>query len=831
MYQTSSESSSPIQSMSENSNLVNSFIITNGLVSRLSDINGSKNALSLLNNLDKNNKQSPKFSSDETSITQKKPLRRLNNSNCEIQNDLTIMKSIPNLYERFIEVCDSVTKKSCQVFMCKACRCLLKKNTDILLGHLCKQKDIEKFSPFPVVNNQLVFRSKPKNRATPIWDEFEEVVEPSSNLLLGYSRCKRCLEIIKTSDPKSIPSVLRRHVPQCTCGPFPSNLLVTPNSKSASENTTNNNQNNQKNSNHNSVKSTNSNNLGTSANNLSAFIKELSSVAMKNLTNQNNFNLTNLANNLNTLNNCGPVNALNPITILPTTTNLNQNANSINPSNNDKAKIIINSSKINNRLQNEFRLRCIEFCCKELISLDTLNSPSFVRLCQTLMRYGSFNDFRRDPEPQVPDLSQLNSQLYTQYSTLRFRLKNDLQLELCKNAGGALVCDSQDDLCVLATYYVSNDWKLKEIVLSCDSYGNEINYFITNTLNDYHLNEEDKLSKFTFLSRGGQFDGVGVNLTSIAHTIDQIINNTIFYDDTYTDLIDKCRLICNELQIEIKLEPIVENVDWITKYEAMKHVLINVDKYELNSFQMNIDLIKFLVHLLTPFRNASSELRNCSKYPTLNHVLLWYYKIMKSLEENDNHNELNEMEEKDDDEDLLFIKETKRSIREKVEEQFELHSLHKIAVFLWPNFRSLKMLNKDERAKVHEEVRDLLQVRLSKEDLEQERESLSLETKSKKARTDFADWEEDEAPLNDQDEVYRYLNETLSTCDERNLLNWWKSNQSKFPKLSQLAKWVLSIPASVNLIEKFKLQNSPKIDEEILFLHCNFFDKVCKNES
>jgi len=99
-----------------------------------------------------------------------------------------------------------------------------------------------------------------------------------------------------------------------------------------------------------------------------------------------------------------------------------------------------------------------------------------------------------------------------------------------------------------------------------------------------------------------------------------------------------------------------------------------------------------------------------------------------------------------------------------------------------------------------------------------------IESCSKKARTDFSDWEE-ASPLANQDEIERYLNETLPTCDENHVLHWWRDHQSKFPNLAQLARWILSIPASVTLIEKFKLNKSPKLDEELLFLHCNLYDK------
>ena len=132
------------------------------------------------------------------------------------------------------------------------------------------------------------------------------------------------------------------------------------------------------------------------------------------------------------------------------------------------------------------------------------------------------------------------------------------------------------------------------------------------------------------------------------------------------------------------------------------------------------------------------------------------------------------------------------------------------------------MLNKDEIEKIHDEIRQYLETRIIKDELEEKKEYL-LESNSKKARTDFfSDWEESENNEDNEDEINRYLNDkSLPNCDEQNLLNWWKDHQTKFPKLASLAKWILSIPASVNLIEKFKLQNTHKIEPELVFLKCN----------
>jgi hypothetical protein len=116
----------------------------------------------------------------------------------------------------------------------------------------------------------------------------------------------------------------------------------------------------------------------------------------------------------------------------------------------------------------------------------------------------------------LPDINQLHTQMTGLYNQTKQRIKEDLTLALTRNIGGALVCDSENDLCVISAYYINSNWNLVESILSATSRGNDINSFITNTLDDYGLHEDNKLAKFTFVSRGGLFDGVSMCLTSMA---------------------------------------------------------------------------------------------------------------------------------------------------------------------------------------------------------------------------------------------------------------------------------------------------------------------------
>lgn len=187
--------------------------------------------------------------------------------------------------------------------------------------------------------------------------------------------------------------------------------------------------------------------------------------------------------------------------------------------------------------------------------------------------------------------------------------------------------------------------------------------------------------------------------------------------------------------------------------------------------------------------------------PTINQVALQYFKLQKEI-----------LPKEDDNEDLA---DHKKKLQVALEQNFELHMMHKIAVFLWPNFRHLKMFTESEREEVYAEVRRML-------DANHESAVMVEETLDDaiKAQTQYSEWEA--VTEFDQDEVTRYLLDKFNHCNEKTLLTWWREASKRYPKLSHIARSILSIPATVTSIERrHRLHSRPPVDEELLFLHCN----------
>jgi hypothetical protein len=85
-----------------------------------------------------------------------------------------------------------------------------------------------------------------------------------------------------------------------------------------------------------------------------------------------------------------------------------------------------------------------------------------------------------------------------------------------------------------------------------------------------------------------------------------------------------------------------------------------------------------------PFKNASAQLEGTS-YPTINLVMLHKAKLVKHLL-------LYKNNRRDDNILIMFSQFASRSLHA-VQKKFKLDKYHEIALFLWPPYRKLKMVD------------------------------------------------------------------------------------------------------------------------------------------
>lgn len=240
------------------------------------------------------------------------------------------------------------------------------------------------------------------------------------------------------------------------------------------------------------------------------------------------------------------------------------------------------------------------------------------------------------------------------------------------------------------------------------------------------------------------------------------------------------------------------------------------------------DTLGMLVSFLKPFYDAQRELEG-DKYPTLHLALLWVERLRNHCQQNAN--------------DTVQLAAVRQRHAHWLEEKMakSITDLHKAATFLWPKFNQLRMLPADQRINVQQYVKSRLSAAQQPEPKEAEgRGEASQETSASSSatipasatkKTRFDEWENvfGEAE-SEEDEVDSYVRQRPTMTDDQDLLGWWKTNSSVYPKLAQLARQVLCVPASSSsservfseagrTIEERRTRLSPSSVNALLFLH------------
>lgn len=117
------------------------------------------------------------------------------------------------------------------------------------------------------------------------------------------------------------------------------------------------------------------------------------------------------------------------------------------------------------------------------------------------------------------------------------------------------------------------------------------------------------------------------------------------------------------------------------------------DKGQEHRFEgIHVEVLSAVGEFLTPFKHASEDMEG-DRYPTINSVLLWYHRLRRHCEPGCG--------------DPLYMQYIRRRAGDLLDNKMIISPIHKIATFLSPRFKSLKMLSPDESLAVQVEARRL----------------------------------------------------------------------------------------------------------------------------
>lgn len=320
-----------------------------------------------------------------------------------------------------------------------------------------------------------------------------------------------------------------------------------------------------------------------------------------------------------------------------------------------------------------------------------------------------------------------------------------------------------------------------------------------------------------------------------AHRLNTILKNTFEDDDIpliFSKILNNCKNIVRYLKQSGKSNrlksAVVQECDsrWNTKLGMLESVIEQyasiselLTEDQRSKWSFDVDFAQEMVRFLSPFREATKSLEG-DTYPTACKVLLWWENISKHLNEKNFTG--------------LPFKKLIRIAKKYFQSKYPVDMDTKIACFLDPKYRFLKMLTVCERNEVFDEIKRLIEL----EELPQPRLEDDLQPPpAKKSRFSIFEESADDAEHFDEFKLYMQMasySEYLDTKYNKthSVELFWRNNKNKFPKLSKLAKKRLNVPATSapserifssagRVLDSRRTNLKPQLLDDLLFLKEN----------
>ncbi|RXN15697.1 macrophage mannose receptor 1-like protein [Labeo rohita] len=480
--------------------------------------------------------------------------------------------------------------------------------------------------------------------------------------------------------------------------------------------------------------------------------------------------------------------------------------------------------KIPLQVKSKFVDYCVDFCCTDLRPFDIVSGEGFTKVAQGLInigaRYGSV-----DANGVLPHRQTVCDRAKKQAMVEKEALSEVLKSAVHDNGGVAITTDMWTDdfnrrsYTVLTCHYITEDWKLASRVM-CTV---EFDCTLPKTAINIHEQINEQLCSY-----GISFDQVvllsdqGSNIKAAlknyhwipcaAHVLNTILKHTFSGSDIeeVTKMIDACKGIVKYLKKASASTALphglVQDCEtrWNSKIDMLKSVSKQYRKINellesrgqserMEGIYQNT--LTTVIDSLEPFKKASEELQG-EDYPTLHLVMLWFYNLRAHCQPVFG-----------DPEYMALLRTRTLAL---LHEKLILTDTHKIALFLCPRYKSLKMMTETERKNLHRIIGNLIYpVSFEAADSPETSSTTAPWTstgedvtnesqREKRPRVDFAEWAADAADVGLTNELKRYLaaHFTLDDCDEDRLLEFWERQAPTFPRLRALARRILCVPAS-----------------------------------
>lgn len=261
------------------------------------------------------------------------------------------------------------------------------------------------------------------------------------------------------------------------------------------------------------------------------------------------------------------------------------------------------------------------------------------------------------------------------------------------------------------TYFINDFIELKKYYLGTrimyESTSQEINKIVINILSEYVENPIDLIKNSILVIEKDQENICNAfkdstKIFCACEMISTIIEKTL--DAKHEKLVSifsaietlqNCGFMTNPVEKSFctKFEIKIELLEFFCKKfdELKKQFQEHLSDFVIKNIE--IEDIKDLLKLLKPFQQCLESL-SADETTTLNEVFLWKKKLIKHCQKVE--------------EDTTFTKFFKSELYQLLSDEMIIDELHKVAVFLDPNFKNLKFLTEEERLEVIEIVKKLI---------------------------------------------------------------------------------------------------------------------------
>ncbi len=350
---------------------------------------------------------------------------------------------------------------------------------------------------------------------------------------------------------------------------------------------------------------------------------------------------------------------------------------------------------------------CVDMCCLDLRPCDTVTGRGFLQVAQTLInigaKYGAV-----DAEAIIPHRQTVCDRAKQQAAAEKVKLSKVLQ-KVIQDAGIAVSTNTWTDefkkrvYTVLTCHYITEKWQLESRVLAAEEYDSHLEYTsenihdqLTSLLMDYGI-PADKVVLVC-----DQHPAMKAELQMYrwipcsAHILNMVLREMFRGTNAPQSIKDEVEMLdCKRPTEECK-------DSWDSKVQVLELMLnqnsdirkLLEDRYQMHRMGgMFTEELKQLIDFLTLFTLAISELDGAT-HPTIHMVLLWFLKLKKHCEPKSG--------------DPSYVALLRAHASSLLEEKIHLTVTHKVATFLCPRFKSLKMLSPEGREEVMRHVRALI---------------------------------------------------------------------------------------------------------------------------